>query len=76
MAGLIDPQAEVERLTKRIAKNESDIGKLEAKLGNANFVKNAPPDVVAADQARLAELKSQNAGLAAQLERVRRLGGS
>ena len=76
MAGLIDPQAEVERLSKRIAKNESDIGKLEAKLGNANFVKNAPPDVVAADQARLAELKSQNAGLAVQLERVRRLGGS
>jgi len=32
--------------------------------------------VVAADQARLAELNSQNAGLAAQLERVRRLGGT
>ena len=76
MAGLIDPKAEAERLTKRIAKNDSDIGKLGAKLGNANFVKNAPPEVVAGDQARLAELKAQNAGLAAQLERVRRLGGS
>jgi len=76
MAGLIDPKAEAERVTKRIAKNQSDIGKLEAKLGNANFVKNAPPDVVAADQARLTELKAQNAGLAAQLERVRRLGGT
>ena len=63
-------------MTKRIAKNVSDVGKLTAKLGNANFVKNAPPDVVAADQARLAELEAQNAGLAAQLERVRRLGGS
>ena len=76
MAGLIDPQAEAERLTRRIAKNESDVGKLKAKLGNANFVKNAPPDVVAADQARLAELESQNLSLAAQLERVRRLGGT
>jgi valyl-tRNA synthetase len=76
MAGLIDPKAEAERLTRRIAKNESDIGKLAGKLGNANFVKNAPPEVVAGDQARLAELKSQNASLAAQLERVRRLGGS
>jgi len=74
MAGLIDPKAEADRLTKRIAKNESDVGKLKTKLGNANFVKNAPPEVVAADQARLAELESQNLSLAAQLERVRRLG--
>jgi valyl-tRNA synthetase len=76
MAGLIDPKAEAERLTRRIAKNESDIGKLKGKLGNANFVKNAPPDVVAADQARLAELESQNLNLAAQLDRVRRLDGT
>jgi valyl-tRNA synthetase len=76
MAGLIDPKAEAERLTKLMAKNDGDITRLEAKLGNANFVKNAPPDVVAADRARAAELIARNAGLAAQLERVRRLGGS
>jgi valyl-tRNA synthetase len=76
MAGLIDPKAEIERLTKRIAKNESDIGKLNAKLGNENFVRNAPPDVVAADRARVAELGAQNDSLKAQLERVRRLGGT
>jgi valyl-tRNA synthetase len=76
MAGLIDPKAEVERLTKRIAKNESDIGKLNAKLGNDNFVRNAPPEVVAGDRARVAELSAQNESLKAQLERVRRLGGT
>jgi valyl-tRNA synthetase len=76
MAGLIDPKAEADRLTKLMAKNDSDIAKLNAKLGNANFVKNAPPDVVAADRARAAELVARNAGLAGQLERVRRLGGS
>jgi len=76
MAGLIDPKAEVERLTKRIAKNESDIGKLSAKLGNENFVRNAPPDVVAGDRARVAELTAQNESLKTQLERVRRLGGT
>ena len=75
MEGLIDPQAEAERLSKRIAKNESDIGKLNAKLGNENFVRNAPPDVVAADRARVAELTAQNASLALQLDRVRNLGG-
>jgi valyl-tRNA synthetase len=76
MEGLIDPKVEVERLAKRIAKNESDIGKLNAKLGNENFVRNAPPDVVAADRARAAELEAQNANLAKQLERVSKLGGN
>jgi valyl-tRNA synthetase len=76
MTGLIDPKAEAERLTKLMAKNDGDLSKLNTKLGNANFVKNAPPDVVAADRARAAELIARNAGLAAQLERVRRLGGS
>jgi valyl-tRNA synthetase len=76
MAGLIDPKAEIERLTKRIAKNESDIAKLKGKLGNENFVRNAPPEVVAADRARVAELEAQNASLATQLARVRRIGGS
>jgi valyl-tRNA synthetase len=76
MEGLIDPKAEAERLAKRIAKNQADIGKLEAKLGNENFVRNAPPDVVAADRARAAELLSQNLSLAKQLERVRKLGGN
>jgi valyl-tRNA synthetase len=76
MAGLIDPKAEIERLTRRIAKNESDIGKLSGKLGNDNFVRNAPPEVVAGDRARVAELKTQNESLKAQLERVRRLDGA
>jgi len=74
MAGLIDPKAEIERLGKRIAKNDSDLAKLRGKLGNANFVKNAPPDVVASDRARVAELEAQNESFARQLERVRRLG--
>ena len=76
MAGLIDAAAEIERLTKVIRKNESDIGKLRAKLGNESFVKNAKPELVEADRAKLAELEAQNEGLAKQLERVRRLGGS
>jgi valyl-tRNA synthetase len=75
MAGLIDPKAEIERLNKRIAKNDSDLTKLKAKLGNENFVRNAPPEVVAADRARMAELETQNASLGQQLEKVRRLGG-
>jgi valyl-tRNA synthetase len=74
MAGLIDPKAEIERLTKRIARNDSDIGKLNGKLGNENFVRHAPPEVVAGDRSRIAELVAQNDSLKLQLERVRRLG--
>jgi len=74
MAGLIDPKVEMERLSKRIAKNTSDKAKIDAKLGNENFVRNAPAEVVAGDRARSAELEAQNASLSAQLERVRKLG--
>ena len=76
MAGLIDAAAEIERLTKVIGKNQSDIGKLRAKLGNESFVKNAKAELVEADRAKLAELDTQTEGLVKQLERVRRLGGS
>jgi valyl-tRNA synthetase len=76
LAGLIDPVAEIDRLSKVIAKNESDLGKLNGKLGNGNFVKNAKPELVAADRARVAELTAQNQNLATQLERLRKLGNS
>jgi valyl-tRNA synthetase len=73
MAGLIDPRAELERLTKRSAKHSKDIGILTSKLGNENFVRNAPPEVVAQDKARLAELELQAARMAQQLAAVRKL---
>ena len=76
MAGLIDPKAEEERLSKRIAKNEADKAKINAKLANENFVRNAPAEVVAGDRARVADLTAQNESFARQLERVRRLGQS
>jgi valyl-tRNA synthetase len=42
MAGLIDVAAETARLGKRRAKLEQELGRAEAKLGNASFVQNAP----------------------------------
>jgi valyl-tRNA synthetase len=71
MAGLIDPAAELERLTKRLRKAEGDLDKLGAKLSNSAFAKNAPADIVAKDQQRLAELKVEIAQLTAQIARVR-----
>jgi len=70
MAGLIDPVAELDRLAKRLRKAQADLHKTQSKLGNAEFVKNAPPEVIAKDQSRLAELRLELGQLAAQTARV------
>jgi valyl-tRNA synthetase len=73
MAGLIDPTAELERLAKRLRRAEGDLQKLEAKLANGDFAKNAPAEVVAKDRARVAELRAEIDQLTAQIARVNRL---
>jgi valyl-tRNA synthetase len=76
MAGLIDPAAELERLDKRRRKAEADLTKLDAKLGNAEFLRNAPADVVAKDELRRAELRTELGQLDKQLLRVRGMQAS
>ncbi|MEP6885016.1 MAG: hypothetical protein ABJC66_09745, partial [Gammaproteobacteria bacterium] len=73
MAGLIEPAAELDRLAKRLRKTEADLTKMETKLGNAEFARNAPPEVVAKDQQRLAELRTELRQLSAQIARVTKL---
>jgi valyl-tRNA synthetase len=70
MAGLIDPEAELARLSKRRAKADADLKRLEGKWANGEFAKNAPAEVVAKDQQRLAELRTEIGQLAAQIARV------
>jgi valyl-tRNA synthetase len=74
MAGLIDAGAEAERLSKRIARAQDEIRRARSKLANDSFVRNAPPEVVAQERARLAEFEGSVATLEQQLERVRQLG--
>jgi valyl-tRNA synthetase len=75
MAGLIDAAAEVERLTKRLAKATQDLAKTRAKLASETFVRNAPEPVVKAEREREAEQERMVTGLQAQLDLMRRLGG-
>jgi valyl-tRNA synthetase len=75
MAGLIDPVAELARLSRRQIKADVDLKKMESKLSNAEFAKNAPAEVVAKDQQRLAELRTEMRQLAAQIARVTALKG-
>jgi valyl-tRNA synthetase len=73
MAGLIDARAELERLGKRRAKAESELAKARAKLANENFVRNAPAEVVAQENARIADFEGQLRGFDEQAARVRAL---
>jgi valyl-tRNA synthetase len=75
MAGLIDPAAELDRLAKQQRRAGADLKKLEEKLSNANFAKNAPADVVAKDRQRLGELRMELNQLATQIARVTALKG-
>ena len=73
MEGLIDPQAEVTRLEKRAAKTRDEIQKARNKLANENFVRNAPPEVVAQEQGRVADFERTLSSIDSQLQRVRAL---
>jgi valyl-tRNA synthetase len=59
LAGLIDPAAETKRAEKQLADKRKALQTAQAKLENANFVKNAPPEVVEQQRALVADLQKQ-----------------
>jgi valyl-tRNA synthetase len=73
MAGLVEPAAELARLEKRRDKNRQELTKASAKLANANFVANAPPEVVTQERERIAQFENMEASLARQIEAVQAL---
>lgn len=73
MQGLIDIDAERARLTKHQDKIKIDLQRSSGKLGNENFVNNAPADVVTQERARVAEFEKAIAQLTEQLEKLHEL---
>ena len=65
-----DVSAEVARLEKRRTRAGQDRDRALAKLANASFVANAPPEVVAQERGRVAEFDRQIAQLGEQLRRL------
>jgi valyl-tRNA synthetase len=64
-AGLVD--VEMLRLDKEIKQTEQYIPKIEVKLKNENFVRNAPPELVDAERAKLEESRRKLVTLKAAL---------
>lgn len=70
LAGLIDKEAELERLNKEIGKIEADMKRTEGKLSNANFVDKAPEAVVQKEKDKLAKANDALAQLREQVEKI------
>ena len=57
LAGLIDKEAELARLSKEIQRLQSEVERAEGKLQNPGFVDRAPAQVVARERARVGEMR-------------------
>jgi len=56
LKGVIDIDAEKERLGKSLEKLEADIRKIEARLADGNFLEKAPPEVVERERGRFRDM--------------------
>jgi valyl-tRNA synthetase len=71
LAGVIDLIAERARLAKELAKADADIARVDAKLGNANFVARAPEEVVEEEKDKREEAQVRKAKISEALERLK-----
>jgi len=70
MKGLIDVEAERQRLGRQVHKVQGDLDRARSKLDNPNFVHNAPADVVTQEKRRATEFERQITQLREQLEKL------
>lgn len=73
LAGLIDLDYEKKRLEKEIGKFENEQRRIEGKLNNAQFVANAPAEIVEKEKKKAAELSGALDKLRSQLEKINAL---
>ena len=73
LAGLVDVEAELARLSRELERNSKDRDKAQKKLANENFVARAPAEVVQKEKVRLEDLEATIAELQSQFTRLKRL---
>ena len=71
LEGVVDLAAEEARLRKEDAKLDADIKKIDAKLGNADFLARAPEEVVEEQRERRDEAVARKAKIAEALARLK-----
>jgi valyl-tRNA synthetase len=71
LGGIIDVAAEQARLEKEMAKVSSDIARVDAKLGNADFLERAPEEVVEGERDKREEAEARRAKIIEALERLK-----
>ncbi|MDO8953285.1 MAG: valine--tRNA ligase [Gammaproteobacteria bacterium] len=72
LAGLVDMQAELDRLSKELDKYALEISRLENKLSNPQFADKAPADVVAKEQEKLQKAQESQAMLKTRLQELKK----
>ena len=70
LEGIVDIHAEKLRLTKEIGRSEADISKIDAKLGNPDFLARAKEEVVEEQRERREEAMARLAKLQDALARL------
>jgi valyl-tRNA synthetase len=70
LVGIIDVDAEKERLAKEVHKLDDEIGRIDKKLANDSFVSRAPADVVEENREKRADYVRSRARLSEALERL------
>ena len=71
LQGLIDVEAETKRLAKQQADKEKQLQGVRGKLANANFIKNAPEEVVAQQRNLESDLIQQIQAIQENLQQLR-----
>lgn len=76
LEGIVDPDAEIARLTKELSKVGKDLEAINNKLDNPAFVEKANPEAVQKQRDRRTELSAKLSGLGEGLAKMRSLKGS
>jgi valyl-tRNA synthetase len=71
LKGIIDVAAEQARLAKEIAKVDADIKRVDAKLGNPEFVRKAPEEIIDGEREKREEAEGRRAKILEALERLK-----
>jgi valyl-tRNA synthetase len=71
LKGVIDVAAEQARLEKELGKVDADIKRVDAKLGNPDFMKRAPEEVVDGEREKREEAEDRRGKIVEALERLK-----